>query len=431
MIALTVGCSQSTTLFTNQSTNQSTGQPTAVAPAKLEPVTLTILTTQPLTDEEFDKYILTPLHNKYPHITLTRTTGNFATYKQTVVDGNMPDLLYASPYLNRIGVDDAFYDLTPLVKKQNMDLSRLDPTLLESVKKYGQNGQIVSIPFVQNTVALFYNKDLFDRAGVEYPKDGMSWNDVADLARKMQGKLTSSSNESPFRALDPYYNNAFNLGSSYSAEVYDPKTGKAIINPIWGKTFQFMMDVFNIPGNKPAKLASNASDFYAGNTAMIPQFYNSILDNALNGKIQFNWNVVQYPDFPDKKGVAHQVDFHQFVVSSTSKHAEDALRVIEVATSSEVQLEASMMGKIPALNDSSLLKSFGSGVPQLKGKNIQSMFKSKSAPLIRLDQYTDLVTNQLTAAFTDVFNGNADINTALRTAEEKANADIATQNSGK
>jgi multiple sugar transport system substrate-binding protein len=221
------------------------------------------------------------------------------------------------------------------------------------------------------------------------------------------------------------------MGSSYSLEVYDPKSGKAIINSQWGKVFQFMMDVFNIPGNKPAKLASNIGSFVSGKTAMIPQFYNSILNNTFNGKIQFNWDVVEYPDFPDKKGIAHQVDFHQFVISSTTKHPEDALRVIEVATSSEVQLDAAKVGKVPVLNDPALLKSFGSDVPELKGKNIQGMFKSKGAPLIRLDDYTDLVTDQLTAAFKDIFDGKADINTALRTAEEKANAAIATQNSGK
>jgi multiple sugar transport system substrate-binding protein len=402
------------------------------APAKaLEPVTLTMITVQPLTDEELDKYILQPLHKKYPHITLKRIVGDTKKFVDMHFAGETPDILYTSPYLYRTGVDDYPRDLAPLVKQFNMDLKKFNPVILDSVKKFGKDGQIISIPFVKNTAALFYNKDMFDRFGVEFPKDGMSWDAVAELTRKLQGKIAASPDGTSFRALDPYYNNATNMGVPLSLNVYDPKSGKAVIDEKWKKVFEFMMNVYNIPGNKPAKLASNTGEFVKGNIAMIPQFYNTILDQAVAGKIPFNWDIAQYPDFPEAKGLTYQVDYHQFVVSSISKHPEDAFRVIEVATAPEVQLAAAKLGKIPAQSDPALFKPFGSEVPALKGKNIQGMFKSKDAAMIQPYLYNDSVINEIQASFNGIFNGTTDINTALRTAEEKANAAVAALKSGK
>ncbi len=47
------------------------------------------------------------------------------------------------------------------------------------------DGKTYGVPFRKDNNLLFYNKDLFDAAGVEYPKDGMTLKEYEDLAAKM------------------------------------------------------------------------------------------------------------------------------------------------------------------------------------------------------------------------------------------------------
>lgn len=46
-------------------------------------------------------------------------------------------------------------------------------------------GAQYALPFRSDFWVLFYNKDLFDKAGVEYPTNDMTWEQYADIARKM------------------------------------------------------------------------------------------------------------------------------------------------------------------------------------------------------------------------------------------------------
>ena len=48
---------------------------------------------------------------------------------------------------------------------------------------FTQDGNVYGIPKDFNTLAVFYNKDLFDEAGVEYPNADDDWNTFADKLR--------------------------------------------------------------------------------------------------------------------------------------------------------------------------------------------------------------------------------------------------------
>ncbi|MDQ7030590.1 MAG: ABC transporter substrate-binding protein [Ardenticatenia bacterium] len=51
------------------------------------------------------------------------------------------------------------------------------------INAFTWNGQTYGIPKDFNTLALFYNKDLFDEAGVEYPTNDWTWDDLKAAAQ--------------------------------------------------------------------------------------------------------------------------------------------------------------------------------------------------------------------------------------------------------
>ena len=55
-------------------------------------------------------------------------------------------------------------------------------------KNYAIDGVQYGIPFRSDFWVLFYNKDLFDAAGVEYPTNDMTWDQYAELAKKLTDK---------------------------------------------------------------------------------------------------------------------------------------------------------------------------------------------------------------------------------------------------
>ena len=74
--------------------------------------------------------------------------------------------------------------LNEYVAASNYDLAGFAGT----EQDYAVDGVQYAIPFRSDFWVLFYNKDLFDAAGVEYPTNDMTWDQYAELAKKLTDK---------------------------------------------------------------------------------------------------------------------------------------------------------------------------------------------------------------------------------------------------
>ena len=72
-------------------------------------------------------------------------------------------------------------DLMPYIERDGVDLSIYSG----AAEKLSINNQIFGLPFRNDLWLLFYNKDLFDKAGVAYPTDDMTWDDWAQMCKEM------------------------------------------------------------------------------------------------------------------------------------------------------------------------------------------------------------------------------------------------------
>lgn len=80
------------------------------------------------------------------------------------------------------------------------------------------DGKHYGIPFATNCTALFYNKDLFDAAGVAYPDENTTWDDFKEMAKKLTkdgvvgfGNAGTNTDEGTFQCLQWLYT----AGGSY------------------------------------------------------------------------------------------------------------------------------------------------------------------------------------------------------------------------
>ncbi|MDF2664060.1 MAG: family 1 extracellular solute-binding protein, partial [Paenibacillus sp.] len=128
------------------------------------------------------------IRKKFPQIDLKVIKSAKGTLIEDVVSGGVvPDIVsYSLGGLWKLKDLQLLSDLTPLIQTHKFDLTRFADGVVDVVKSYSDNGQqFLVMPFELNNNALFYNKDIFDRAGVDYPKDGMTWEQLYDLTRRL------------------------------------------------------------------------------------------------------------------------------------------------------------------------------------------------------------------------------------------------------
>jgi multiple sugar transport system substrate-binding protein len=88
--------------------------------------------------------------------------------KTEMASGSAPDLIGPVGIKGRAGFAGQFLDMTPLIANAGFDMTKY-PTKLVDTMKDGQTGALLGIPYAVYPSYIFFNKDLFDEAGLKYP----------------------------------------------------------------------------------------------------------------------------------------------------------------------------------------------------------------------------------------------------------------------
>lgn len=384
-----------------------------------EPVTITVLNGNGLSEEHFRLIFEDPVKKKHPHITLEQTsTTNIDTL---VTAGETPDLILThNGNFGRFQELDLMYDMSELARKLDLDLGRFDPVVVEAMAVTGP-GALNGMPYALNFSALFYNADYFDAFGVGYPEDGMTWDEAIELGKRM----TREYNNMQIRGLDPYALTRFQriLGNTF----YDPETNQSTLNtPEWRFIFEKMKEIISIPGNEwtDAEVrngVSPATNFYNERNSAMYAGNNIVFNLKEPTENGLNWDVAQYPSFPERPNVYNDIDAHLTFITKASEHKEDAMKVIIETVSDETQLSmARQTARKSPLADPKFEAEFAADIDYAQGKNIAGMFKGKMINSPVRPRYTTEASNFLKEAFYQYYNGT-DVNTVLSEADEKMN----------
>lgn len=136
--------------------------------------------------------ILAKLAKDHPEIKVTLQTypsNDFCDILDTRTAGNdWPDVIrYTYQRLGKFKAADVMLDLTPYISQESIDgLS----DAYRSACSY--NGKLVAMPHHTDTLAVFYNKRMFEEAGIRIPtspEDGWTWDEMLEIARTVKAKF--------------------------------------------------------------------------------------------------------------------------------------------------------------------------------------------------------------------------------------------------
>lgn len=99
----------------------------------------------------------------------------------------VPDIAFLWP-TPKYAAEGVLENLDSYIQKSGYDLNDYWPGLLESAK---YNGSVYGLPRDIESNVLYYNKELFDKAGVAYPDETWTWDNLLAAAEKLTVKDAS------------------------------------------------------------------------------------------------------------------------------------------------------------------------------------------------------------------------------------------------
>ncbi|WP_158606934.1 ABC transporter substrate-binding protein [Paenibacillus ginsengarvi] len=368
------------------------------------------------TPEQFMKENGNAIKEKFPHVTVKFVQYAKGTETADLLASGQPlDIIISSTStINELVDYNLQYDITELIKKYKYDLNRLEPSAVQFMQGFAGGG-MYGLPIRSNTFLLFYNKNLFDKFGVSYPKEGSTWDDIYELAKKM----TRTEGGTQYFGLVTSYSHMI-TNNQLSIPSYDTRTDKVMIED---DKFKAVVNNFarfyQIADQKYASdlLTKHADLFKKDQAAAMYAYYGS---EMIGYPATFDWDIISMPYFKEAMGVAPQQSPAYFSIASLSKHKEQAFEIISYLTSDEFQTRQSKDGTMPTLLDKTVQSSFAQTQADFKGKNIKAYFSEKTAPISNKDKYNNIAAGKASTAFQEIVTGKKDTNTALRDAAEAA-----------
>lgn len=183
-------CGKSDTTADEKSTAAQNGETTASGKKKVLTVTTWDNDTSPVFQAVIDAYM-----EKNPNIEIKVIDTSADEYNNSLgislsAAQPDPDIIWVKDMGSMLQMADKkqLLVLDDYMKADNFDTS----VYSGAAEQLQYNGVTYGLPYRSDWYVLFYNKDLFDAAGVEYPSNDMTWDEYYDLAAKMTSGEGSS-----------------------------------------------------------------------------------------------------------------------------------------------------------------------------------------------------------------------------------------------
>ena len=123
-----------------------------------------------------------------PTVTVNVTVADWDAYwdklQTGLAGGDAPDVFAMD---GPLGPDyqtrDVLLDLTPFIEAEGYDLGQLDENAVKDFTT--ADGSQFGLPRDLNVIALFYNKPMFDAAGIPYPDDTWDWDKLVEVGKQL------------------------------------------------------------------------------------------------------------------------------------------------------------------------------------------------------------------------------------------------------
>ncbi len=312
-----------------------------------------------------------------PNVTVELTDLASADYQDVVnimlSGGDTTDIITVKdiPGYSAMLTRGQIIPLTDLIEAADLDLS----VYSGAAEELTYEGEIYALPFRSDIWILYYNKDIFDAAGIDYPTNDMTWDEFDALARQ----LTSGS------GADKVYGGHFHVWRS-TVQLATVQDGE---NTIIAEDYSFLAPMYNmVTGLQADGMIMDYGELRTGSihysgvfknaqVAMLPMgswFIATLIAAENAGEFDFDWGVAAYPH---PEGVAAGTTagtLTSLAINANSANQEAAWDFIQFYTGPEGAQVLAETGNLPAIRTPEVLATFAAldGVPEEAAEALQT-----------------------------------------------------------
>lgn len=262
--------------------------------------------------------------------------------------GSMPDVFWMhSNEIANYSEGNVLMDLSETF--ESSENVKLDQFPEELVDLYSANGELLGVPKDYDTIGLWYNKSLFDEAGIEYPDENWTWDDLLEAAQELTDEEAGVYGVlAPLNRQEGYHNFIYQNGGYVISE---DKTESGFRKDETVDAVQWYADLSAKHGVSPTQNQfadnSNLTFFQSGRGAMA--FFGSWMtaEMANNEYTAENVDVAPLP-----QGEKQATIFNGLAnsVAENTKYPQEAQKFVEFLSSEKaMKLQGENGSAIPAL----------------------------------------------------------------------------------
>jgi len=308
-----------------------------------------------LEEKKVNEDIIALFESEHPgtKVNLEYIPEEYTTKIDSMFLGDMaPDVIYGHPkYFTKWASEGLLMDLTDRFNAtpELMDETKFNTKLYDSFKYEGQNIATVN---GADTMLLFYNKTLFDKANVPYPSEDWTWEDLIDAAQKLtefdeNGKPTQygiAINNS-YQAIEAFL---FANGGKLFDDMNNPK--EVLINSSENiEMLTLLQDL--IYKYKAAPTSADSETLGGGfDTGKIAMDINGVWAVVYRKDIKdFTWDIAELP-VDEASGGKIPALYAGYAIAKNSKNPELAWEFAKFMQSDEAQKMLAASGLITVIN---------------------------------------------------------------------------------
>lgn len=352
--------------------------------------------------DNFNMIIGDKLQAAFPDVDIKYATWDYPVrYDELQEAGVVPDIVLDNPR-NRIDRDleplGWVQDLTEQIETAGIDLDALNKGAVEQVKSRSDGG-IYGVPLFVDDYVLYYNKNIFDKYNVKYPKAGWTYKKALRAAKK----LTRDDGTDHYKGYMQHPDNYLQLNQLGAYPFLDtgseepaPEDIKVKLTSadfqlaantmdkflsIRGNTFTTVDDLVKGDMSRPGHLAMAVDTL-----SKLPKYNGSELFTDPDDREAYaEWiksvdlGVAPVPVLQKGSKATYQPNQIAAFVTKQSEQQELSMEIVKWMISEPAQIALSRHALKPVLETTATEKSYGADIPELNSVDTSAIFWGENA----------------------------------------------------
>jgi multiple sugar transport system substrate-binding protein len=340
--------------------------------------------------------------------------------------GSLPDVFWMhSNEIAKYAQYDMLLDLTDRIKdSKTLEMDKFPKEIVDIYNWEGKKQ--FAVPKDIDTIALWYNKTMFDEAGLSYPDASWTWDTFADAAKK----LTKSDGSQYGFAINPTNDQAGWCNIVYDMGGYvisDDKKSSGFGQEGTIKGLTFLTDLMKAGYAPPYEvIAENKEEalFEAGKVAMITQGSWMLPELCNNDYVKSNCDIAVLPKDAASGRRATIYNGLGWAASGNTSMPEEAWKLIEYMGSKDAQQKQSDLGIVM----SAYAGTTDNWVKSYPSFNLKAYLDMMDDLVIRpYSKSTMAWTNMIHEKLIDAWNGNKSTEEVCKDIEKEMNSMLANE----